>query len=96
MHPTVKEKAFAIRVPLDKNGRPRISLAPPKTWDNMRGIVPILVDAEIEGKQPVQLTPCANFTLSPITQDDPYVLRFLDVTVTSRSQVELGNEKGLR
>jgi hypothetical protein len=84
MYPAITAKDIGVTVPVDAEGRPRVSQEIPKEWDAKRGAVPLFIEAKLGDGANVLLTPCANLPLTPFTVTDPYVLRFAEVVVEKR------------
>jgi hypothetical protein len=81
MYPDVTEHDIAVTVPLKDNGHPFVDQNLPDDWTT-GGAVPILIKAQLKGGKKVLLTPCANLTMTTLTVDDPYILRFSEVALS--------------
>ena len=55
----------------------------PEGWPVHYGAVPLFVEATLQDNTPVVLTPCANLTMTALSVDDPYILRFANIALPS-------------
>jgi DUF1680 family protein len=79
MYPDITQKDISVTVKRDSNGRPIIRQEYPEGWPVHYGAVPLFVEAMVQGDTPVFLTPCANMTMTALTVNDPYILRFANI-----------------
>jgi len=79
MYPEITQKDVSVTVKRDSQGRPLVHQEYPEGWPVHYGAVPLFVEATVQDGTPVLLTPCANMTMTPLTVDDPYILRFANI-----------------
>lgn len=84
MYPDIKDHDIAVNVPLKENGQPFVDQNVPDDWTT-GGAVALFIRAQLETGQNVLLTPCANLTMTKLTLDDPYILRFSDVRINAEN-----------
>jgi DUF1680 family protein len=80
MYPEITQKDISVTIPRDSEGHPIVRQAYPVGWPVHHGAVPFFVEATVQEGTPVLLTPCANMTMTKLTVDDPYILRFASIT----------------
>ncbi len=79
MYPNITQRDIRVTVKRDSAGRPLIHQEYPAEWPAHYGAIPLFVAAAVPEGIPVSLTPCANMTMTALTSDDPYLLRFAEI-----------------
>jgi DUF1680 family protein len=82
MYPKVTSHDIAVAVALDESRQPIVVAKLPADWPIEAGAIPLLVKAQVKDGTEVFLTPCGNLTMTELTQDDAYVVRYARVTLT--------------
>lgn len=81
MYPDTTQKDLSITVQRDNAGRPHVHQEYPEGWRVQYGAILLFVEATLEDGTPVLLTPCANLTMTALTVNDPYLMRFANITL---------------
>jgi DUF1680 family protein len=77
-YPQVKDHDLAVTVPTAGEGQPFVERTLPEDWLG-EGAIPLFIKARLKDDSVVLLTPCANLGMTPLTVDDPYVIRFQEI-----------------
>jgi hypothetical protein len=81
-YPQVKDHDLAVTVPTAAEEQPFIETTLPEDWLG-EGAIPLFIKARLKDGSAVLLTPCANLGMTPLTVDDPYVIRFKEVELVA-------------
>jgi len=80
------EKDIRIDICQDKNRQPIVAQSIPSDWHS-KGAVPLLIEASVNSKGKVYLTPCANSTMMKFINPDPYVMRFSKIDFVKENKI---------
>lgn len=82
MYPEIVQRDISVTVHLNSEGHPIVHQKCPAEWRVHTGAVPLFLEATVQDGSPVLLTPCANLTMTALTVDDPYILRFANINTS--------------
>jgi len=82
MYPEIVQRDISVTVLLNSEGHPIVHQKCPAEWRVHHGAVPLFLEATVQDGSPVLLTPCANLTMTALTVDDPYILRFANINTS--------------